>query len=60
MTPFRHAIAALLLLAPICLHAADYFFAPGGDDNNPGTQAQPYRTIQRAASRVSSSAAGPL
>lgn len=52
MTPSRHAIAGLLFLAPIWVHGADYVVAPAGDDNNPGTQAQPFRTIQRAADRL--------
>jgi hypothetical protein len=26
-----------------------YYVAPAGDDNNPGTEAQPWRTIQKAA-----------
>lgn len=47
----RRALAVLLLLvfsAP--LHAADYFVATNGNDNNNGlTAARPFRTIARAA-----------
>ena len=49
----RHALiacAAALLLAPLAAtHAADFHVAPSGNDANPGTQAAPLRTIQRAA-----------
>ena len=31
------------------MHAADFHVAPSGGDSNPGTQAAPLRTIQRAA-----------
>jgi alpha-N-arabinofuranosidase len=44
------ACAAALLLAPLAAtHAADFHVAPSGNDANPGTQATPLRTIQRAA-----------
>ena len=44
------ACAAALLLAPLAAtHAADFHVAPSGNDANPGTQAAPLRTIQRAA-----------
>ncbi|MFH1918879.1 MAG: right-handed parallel beta-helix repeat-containing protein [Planctomycetota bacterium] len=44
------ACAAALLLVPLAaLHAADFHVAPSGNDANPGTQAAPLRTIQRAA-----------
>jgi hypothetical protein len=32
--------------------AYNFYVAPAGSDSNPGTQAQPFRTIQRAASAV--------
>ena len=39
-----------LLLAPLAaLHAATYTVAPNGNDSNTGTEAQPFRTIQKAA-----------
>jgi alpha-N-arabinofuranosidase len=41
---------AALLLAPLsALHAAELHVAITGSDANPGTQAAPLRTIQRAA-----------
>ena len=44
------ACATLLLLAPLAAtHGADFHVAPSGNDANPGTQAAPLRTIQRAA-----------
>jgi len=42
-------ILTALLLAPLALHAATYIVAPNGNDSNPGTEAQPLRTIQKAA-----------
>ena len=40
---------ATLLLAPFAnLRAADFFVAPAGDDANPGTEAKPFATVQRA------------
>jgi alpha-N-arabinofuranosidase len=47
----KHTLTLLtaLLLAPLALHAATYIVAPNGNDSNPGTEAQPFRTIQKAA-----------
>ncbi len=49
----RHALTTLVavaLLAPLAAaHAADLHVAPSGNDSNPGTQASPLHTIQRAA-----------
>ena len=49
----RHTLlagaAAVLLLAPAAARAAEFHVAPSGNDANPGTQAAPLRTIQRAA-----------
>jgi alpha-N-arabinofuranosidase len=43
-------ILTTLLLAPLAaLHAATYTVAPNGNDSNTGTEAQPFRTIQKAA-----------
>ena len=39
--------AAALLSANLC-HAQPYFVSPTGDDANPGTQDQPFATLQRA------------
>jgi parallel beta-helix repeat protein len=46
------AILASLLLAVLIsvpAHGATYYVATSGSDSNPGTQAQPWRTIQKAA-----------
>ncbi len=39
----------LFLVIPL-LQATDYYVAKNGDDNNPGTQAEPFLTISKAAS----------
>ncbi|MBT7162389.1 MAG: pectate lyase, partial [Victivallales bacterium] len=36
----------LTCLLPFALSAATVFISPSGDDANPGTLAQPFRTIQ--------------
>ena len=41
--------AAMCLLAPAAARAAELHVATSGNDANPGTQAAPLRTIQRAA-----------
>jgi hypothetical protein len=43
----------LCALAAASASAADYYVSPGGDDGNPGTRKQPWRTIQKAAEAVS-------
>ena len=51
---FRYlAVAALLAAAQ--LTAATYYVATNGNDNNPGSQSQPFRTVQRG---VNAAAAG--
>jgi hypothetical protein len=45
-------VLPLLLLAARSAHALTYTVAPGGDDQNPGTTAQPFKTLQRAADLV--------
>ncbi|MBN1672644.1 MAG: right-handed parallel beta-helix repeat-containing protein [Kiritimatiellae bacterium] len=45
-------LAACLGSAAIPASGATYHVAPGGNDSNPGTQAQPWRTIQKAADTV--------
>jgi hypothetical protein len=46
-------LAPLLLLYPAQLHAQTLFYvSPAGIDSNPGSELQPFRTIQRAASLV--------
>jgi len=51
----------LLWLAALSLTSAwgavDYFVAPGGRDTDPGTQAQPFATFQRAQAAVRASRA---
>ncbi len=42
----------LLLLTARPAHALTWSVAPGGDDANPGTSAQPFKTLQRAADLV--------
>ncbi|MCX7010229.1 MAG: right-handed parallel beta-helix repeat-containing protein, partial [Kiritimatiellaeota bacterium] len=43
-------LAALLLTPLATLHAAEFCVSPAGDDANPGTSAQPLRTIRKASS----------
>jgi alpha-N-arabinofuranosidase len=49
----KHALmactAAMLLVSPAASDAAEFHVALRGNDANPGTQAAPFRTIQRAA-----------
>lgn len=45
----RLMVSAILLAFPFSLSAANVFVAPGGDDAHPGTQSQPFRTVQKAA-----------
>jgi parallel beta-helix repeat protein len=42
----------MLLLAGSLAHATDYFVAPTGDDANPGTRDQPWRTPHHAIEAV--------
>ncbi len=41
--------AFIFLTLPIFAQAADYYVSTSGDDSNPGTQSQPWETIQKAA-----------
>lgn len=41
-----------LILLPGNLFAADYYVSTQGNDNNPGTQGQPWRTIQYAVTKT--------
>ena len=54
MTATRHtALLAALLMAPLAaVRAADFFVAPAGNDANPGTEAKPFATVQRAQQDV--------
>jgi hypothetical protein len=35
------------------IHAADYYLAPGGSDDNPGTITQPWKTLEHAITQLS-------
>jgi PKD repeat protein len=41
-------LLSLFIFAPILASAATYYIAPSGSNSNPGTQAQPFATLQRA------------
>ena len=44
-----------VLAAPVCSAATTYYVSPSGSDNNPGTQAAPFKTIQQG---INNAAAG--
>lgn len=46
------AAATVLVTVPV---AADRYVAPNGSDSNPGTQAQPYKTLTKAFAEVGAS-----
>ncbi len=51
--PWRHAIRlACVCLAVGVAHAAEYFVGREGNDDNPGTRMQPFRSISRAAAAM--------
>ena len=45
-------LAVLLLLIGSSAFAAEYFLSPSGDDANPGTEARPFQTLERARDAV--------
>jgi len=45
------ALSLWLFLAPLA-GAADYFVATDGNDGNPGSESQPWKTLQHAADTV--------
>jgi len=45
-------LPALLVLATPCLAAGSYYVATTGADTNPGSEAQPWKTIQKAANTL--------
>ena len=52
VTRVEFVILAFLLLAALVsvpAHGATYYVATSGRDANPGTETQPWRTIQKAA-----------
>jgi len=50
----KYSILVLGLVAAVarCVHAAQYYVAPGGSDSSAGSLTNPFRTIQRAADIV--------
>src|SRR5262245_57060180 len=46
------ALAALVLLIAASLEAATYYVSPTGNDGNPGTEAQPFRSVVYGSSRL--------
>ena len=51
-TPSVVLFTALLLLAPIAARAADFYVATQGNDENPGSEAKPFVTLERARDAV--------
>ena len=51
---------AATLVAATALAAADFYVAPGGDDSNPGTEARPFATLDRARIAVGGRVAAGL
>lgn len=49
-TLFQRGIMIFLLLIVSSLYAKNIYVAKNGNDNNPGTQSQPYKTIAKASS----------
>ncbi len=57
----RSTIALSVLLAGSMVSAAEFHIAPSGSDDNPGTQAAPFATLERARDAVRTlQAKGPL
>ena len=54
----RYTLLILFLLSSSLCYGAEWFVAPSGNDNNPGTQIQPFATLERArdAARASTDA----
>ncbi len=53
-TTVKNTITGLIVAAYFAslLQAATYYVAPQGNDANPGTEGQPWRTLQHAANRI--------
>ena len=45
-------VVSLVLLYPAIAHAATYYVAPNGSDANPGTEMQPFATMEKAQATV--------
>ena len=57
----RSTLALLILFAGLTAHAAEFHVAPNGSDDNPGTHAAPFATLERARDAVRTlKAKGPL
>jgi hypothetical protein len=50
---FAGTASVLLLLSGQCLGGGNYFVSTHGDNANPGSEAEPWKTIQKAADTVS-------
>jgi hypothetical protein len=48
----RNALRLTMVLAAVTASAADYYVSTSGSDANPGTAAQPFRTITQAYTRA--------
>jgi parallel beta-helix repeat protein len=46
------ASVLIILLTVTNVYAADYYVSKSGSDSNPGTEAQPWKTIQKAANTL--------
>ncbi len=55
MRPIKKIVFSVIILlaATTSASAATYYVSPSGSDSNPGTQTQPFQTIQKAANSVS-------
>jgi hypothetical protein len=49
---FQVALAVLISTIALSASAATYYVSPSGNDSNPGTEAQPWRTIQKCANTI--------
>jgi len=46
----KASTTVIVILSVVCvIHAAEYHVSPGGFDSNPGSESQPFRTINAAA-----------
>ncbi|MEM9026249.1 MAG: hypothetical protein AAGB06_04870, partial [Verrucomicrobiota bacterium] len=52
---FRRTVVLTTLfsaLLTVPLHSADFYVAPDGDDSNPGSEAQPFQTLEAARDAI--------
>ena len=52
LTPGLLLALASAVSCPVSAYASEYYVSVGGDDGGPGTKAEPFATIQRAATAV--------